>query len=36
MAVATIADRATGAAERFAEAGLEYRHVFGLKDLGLA
>ena len=36
MAVATIADRATGAAEKFAEAGLEYRHVFGLEDLGLA
>jgi orotate phosphoribosyltransferase len=36
VAVATIADRATGAAERFAEAGFEYRHVFGLEDLGLA
>lgn len=36
VAVATIADRATGAADRFAEAGLEYRHVFGLADLGLA
>jgi len=36
VAVATIADRATGAAERFAEAGLEYRHVFGLAELGLA
>ena len=36
VAVATIADRATGAAERFAEAGLEYRHAFGLDDLGLA
>ncbi|WEV77028.1 orotate phosphoribosyltransferase [Janibacter cremeus] len=36
VAVATIADRATGAADRFAEAGLEYRHVFGLTDLGLA
>jgi orotate phosphoribosyltransferase len=36
VAVATIADRATGAAERFAEAGLEYRHAFGLADLGLA
>jgi orotate phosphoribosyltransferase len=35
VAVATIADRATGAAERFADAGLEYRHVFGLADLGL-
>ena len=36
VAVATIADRATGAAEKFAEAGLEYRHVFGLEELGLA
>ena len=35
VAVATIADRATGAAERFADAGFEYRHVFGLEDLGL-
>jgi orotate phosphoribosyltransferase len=33
VAVATIADRATGATDRFAEAGLEYRHVFGLEDL---
>ena len=36
VAVATIADRATGAAERFADAGLDYRHAFGLTDLGLA
>ena len=36
VAVATIADRSTGAAEKFAAAGLEYRHVFGLADLGLA
>lgn len=36
VAVATIADRATGAADRFTAAGLEYRHVFGLADLGLA
>ena len=36
VAVATIADRATGAAEKFADAGFEYRHVFGLEDLGLA
>ncbi len=36
VAVATIADRATGAAEKFAEAGLEYRHVYGLAELGLA
>lgn len=36
VAVATIADRATGAAEKFAAAGLEYRHVYGLSELGLA
>ncbi|GAA4399782.1 orotate phosphoribosyltransferase [Fodinibacter luteus] len=36
VAVATIADRATGAAERFADAGFEYRSVFGLEELGLA
>ncbi|MGV1009569.1 MAG: orotate phosphoribosyltransferase [Dermatophilaceae bacterium] len=36
VAVATIADRATGAAERFAEAGLDYRFVYGLEELGLA
>ncbi len=36
VAVATIADRATGAAEKFAAAGLEYRHVYSLEDLGLA
>ncbi len=36
VAVATIADRATGAGGRFAEAGLEYRHAFGLAELGLA
>ena len=36
VAVATIADRATGAADRFAAAGLEYRHAFSLTDLGLA
>ncbi len=35
VAVATIADRETGAAERFADAGLEYRHAYGLADLGL-
>ena len=35
VAVATIADRATGAAERFSDAGLEYRHAYGLADLGL-
>lgn len=36
VAVATIADRATGAAAVFAEAGLEYRFVYGLAELGLA
>ena len=36
VAVATIADRATGAAEKFADAGLEYRFVYGLQELGLA
>ncbi|MFN8099861.1 MAG: orotate phosphoribosyltransferase [Dermatophilaceae bacterium] len=35
VAVATIADRATGAAETFAEAGLDYRFVYSLADLGL-
>ena len=35
VGVATIADRATGAAEVFREAGLEYRFVFSLADLGL-
>jgi orotate phosphoribosyltransferase len=36
VAVATIADRATGADKVFADHGLEYRHVYGLTDLGLA
>ncbi len=37
VAVATIADRATGAGERIeAEAGVPYRHVYSLEDLGLA
>jgi len=36
VAVATIADRATGAADKFADAGLEYRFVYGLQELGLA
>ena len=36
VGVATIADRATGAAAVFADAGLEYRHAYGLTDLGLA
>lgn len=35
VAVAVVVDRATGAAERIAEAGLEYRHAIGLDDLGL-
>lgn len=35
MAVAVIADRNTGAAERVRAAGLEYRYVFSLEDLGL-
>lgn len=36
VAVATIADRSTGAAERFRDAGFEYRSAFSLQDLGLA
>lgn len=35
VAVAVVVDRATGAAERVAEAGLEYRFALGLSDLGL-
>ncbi|MDO5092782.1 MAG: orotate phosphoribosyltransferase [Propionibacteriaceae bacterium] len=35
VAVAVVVDRATGAAERIAEAGLEYRYALGLGDLGL-
>lgn len=35
VAVATIADRATGAAERFAAAGYAYRSAFTLSDLGV-
>jgi orotate phosphoribosyltransferase len=35
VAVATIADRATGAGEKFAEAGLEYRFVYDVSELGL-
>lgn len=35
VAVAVVVDRATGAAERVAEAGLEYRYAVGLDDLGL-
>ncbi len=37
VAVATIADRATGAGERIQrEAGVEYRYVYSLEELGLA
>ena len=36
VAVATIADRATGASEVFAAQGLAYRFAFGLDELGLA
>jgi orotate phosphoribosyltransferase len=36
LAIATIADRATGAGQRFEDAGLEYRYVYGLQELGLA
>jgi orotate phosphoribosyltransferase len=36
VAVATIADRATGAGERIRdEAGVEYRYAYSLDDLGL-
>lgn len=36
VAVATIADRATGAGERIQrEAGVEYRYVYSLEELGL-
>lgn len=36
VAVATVVDRATGAAEVLREAGLEYRYLLGLDDLGLS
>jgi orotate phosphoribosyltransferase len=36
VGVAVIADRATGAAEKVADAGLEYRFAYGLTDLGLS
>lgn len=36
VAVATVVDRATGAADVLREAGLEYRFLLGLDDLGLA
>lgn len=35
VGVATIVDRQTGADRVFAEAGLEYRYLLGLDDLGL-
>ena len=35
VAVAVVVDRATGAAERVAGAGLEYRYAIGLGELGL-
>lgn len=35
VAVAVVVDRATGAAERVAAAGLEYRYALGLADLSL-
>ncbi len=35
VAVAVVVDRGTGAAERVAEAGLEYRYALGLSDLDL-
>lgn len=36
VAVATVVDRATGADAVLKEAGLEYRFLLGLEDLGLA
>ena len=36
VGVATVVDRATGAAEAIADAGLEYRCVLGLADLGVS
>ncbi|MDO5730524.1 orotate phosphoribosyltransferase [Corynebacterium sphenisci] len=36
VGVATVVDRATGAADVIRAAGLEYRHLLGLPDLGLA
>ncbi|OFT86601.1 orotate phosphoribosyltransferase [Corynebacterium sp. HMSC29G08] len=36
VAVATVVDRATGAAQIIADAGVDYRHILGLEDLGLA
>lgn len=36
VAVATVVDRDTGAADVLHDAGLEYRYLLGLSDLGLA
>lgn len=36
VAVATVVDRATGAEQALYDAGLEYRYLLGLEDLGLA
>ena len=36
VAVATIADRATGAGARIEADGVEYRYVYSLDELGLA
>ena len=36
VAVATVVDRATGAEQALHDAGLEYRYLLGLEDLGLA
>ena len=36
VGVAVIADRSTGAAEKIAQAGLDYRFAYGLEELGLA
>jgi phosphoribosylpyrophosphate synthetase len=35
VGVATIVDRATGAGEKIAAEGLDYRYAYGLSDLGL-
>jgi orotate phosphoribosyltransferase len=36
VAVATIVDRATGAGEKIAAEGVEYRYAYGLDELGLS
>jgi orotate phosphoribosyltransferase len=35
VGVATIVDRATGAGDKIAAEGLDYRYAYGLADLGL-